>query len=150
MAHWTILTVLCFAENQRMALGKIAETIAVHPSTVGNAVDVLETTGLIRRDLPDRRTVLATLTPVGARRLRKVQLELIAARFGFDPLTGEADAERIHAALALLRRHDDQARDDDDASAPAGGGGPVITQGRGRSAGTEPTRRAPRQVRKTA
>lgn len=103
MAQWTILTVVYFEADRQMPLGKIAVTIRVHPTTVSNAVDKLEAGGWMTRDLPDRRTVLARITPEGAVRLGKVQAGLISSHFGLAPITGEEDVALIHKALRLLR-----------------------------------------------
>jgi DNA-binding MarR family transcriptional regulator len=106
MAQWTILTIVSFTDDQRMPLGKLAEIIDVHPSTVSSAVDKLEHGGWMTRELPDRRTVLAALSPSGIARLGPVEQELIAANFGLAPIDDPKDVDAIHRCFGLLRPAD--------------------------------------------
>lgn len=96
--QWTMLTVLHFAPDREMTVGNLAERIAVHPSTVTNAMDRLEPLGWIERRAPDRRTILARLTPDGTARLREIQLAIVETQFGMPGL----DVDSLRAITASL------------------------------------------------
>ncbi|WP_283137747.1 MarR family winged helix-turn-helix transcriptional regulator [Rhizohabitans arisaemae] len=69
MPRFEALMVLMLAPGGSLPLGKLSEMLMVHPATVTNTVDRLETRGLVRRvgHPADRRTKLAQLTETGRR-----------------------------------------------------------------------------------
>lgn len=88
--------------EQPVAMGRLAEVLACHPSNVTGLVDRLEARGLVhRRPSPvDRRVKVLALTPTGVR-LRAVLLERITAA----PPALERLSEREQQELArILRR----------------------------------------------
>ncbi len=68
-ARYEVLMLLSFAREGGLPLGKIGERLQVNPASVTNAIDRLESDGLVtRRANPeDGRGVLAGLTPAGRR-----------------------------------------------------------------------------------
>ena len=83
MAQWTILTLVYFADEQRLSLGQLAKLMGVHTTTVSNAIEQLERAKWMMRQPLDKRTILTILTKTGTERLRKVQRDLVSRRFGF-------------------------------------------------------------------
>ena len=82
-------------------LGQLGTELALAPPSVTRLVDRLEERGLIarRRDLEDRRKVVATLTDEGRRLVSAIPfLEGTAIRTAVERMT-VADRERIEAAL---------------------------------------------------
>jgi DNA-binding MarR family transcriptional regulator len=69
-ARYEVLMLLSFSRQGALPLGKIGERLQVNAASVTNAVDRLETEGLVtRRSNPDDgRGTLAELTPAGRRR----------------------------------------------------------------------------------
>jgi DNA-binding MarR family transcriptional regulator len=68
-ARYEVLMLLSFARHGALPLGKIGERLQVNAASVTNAVDRLESDGLVaRRSNPDDgRGTLARLTPAGRR-----------------------------------------------------------------------------------
>jgi DNA-binding MarR family transcriptional regulator len=66
-ARYEVLMLLTFSSRGSMPLGKIGERLQVHPASVTNAIDRLESQRLVRRVAhpTDRRTTLAALTARG-------------------------------------------------------------------------------------
>jgi DNA-binding MarR family transcriptional regulator len=102
MADWSVMTTLKFAETEELPLGKIADVLDVHATTVTNAVDRLEKRGWVRRDphAIDRRTIRAVLTDKGSKHLAEVQKALADAKFG---LTALSATERRDLAALLIK-----------------------------------------------
>jgi len=102
MADWSVMTTLKFAETEELPLGKIADVLDVHATTVTNAVDRLEKRGWVRRDPHafDRRTIRAVLTEKGSKHVAEVQEALAEAKFG---LTALAATERRDLAALLIK-----------------------------------------------
>ncbi len=101
-ARFEALTLLSFASNGSLPLGKMGRRLQVHPTTVTNAIDRLEAQELVRR-VPhptDRRTVLAEITPrgrhVAAKAADRLNRDLFTAT-GFDPA-------ELHELFALLHK----------------------------------------------
>ncbi len=101
-ARFELLTLLSFTREGALPMSKAGMRLQVHPTSVTNAVDRLETQGYVRR-LPhptDRRTTLVTILPAG----RRVQSEAIAAlndQVFTDPGIDGAGARTL---VELLRR----------------------------------------------
>lgn len=66
-ARYEMLRLLGFSRRGELPLGKIGDRLQVHPSSVTNAADRLEESGLLerRRHPDDARTVLAVITSRG-------------------------------------------------------------------------------------
>ena len=69
-ARYEMLRLLGFSRRGELPLGKIGDRLQVHPSSITNAADRLEQSGLLerRRHPDDARTVLAVITPAGRAR----------------------------------------------------------------------------------
>jgi DNA-binding MarR family transcriptional regulator len=68
-ARYEVLMLLLFSRAGALPLSKMGDRLQVHPTSVTNAVNRLEEQGLLTR-VPhpsDRRTTLATITPLGRR-----------------------------------------------------------------------------------
>ncbi len=63
---------LFFSRRGELPVGLVGERLQVHPASVTNAVDRLESDGLVerRRNPSDGRSVLAAITVEGRRRRR--------------------------------------------------------------------------------
>jgi DNA-binding MarR family transcriptional regulator len=103
-ARFEALTLLSFSYEGSLPLGKMGERLQVHPTSVTNAIDRLETQGLVRR-LPhptDRRTVLAEITPRGRELAAGAAATLnseVFASMGLEP----AELENLFRLLHKLR-----------------------------------------------
>ena len=66
-ARYEVLMLLSFSRARALPLGKIGERLQVHPASVTNAVDRLESRGFVRRhrNPADGRGMLAEITPAG-------------------------------------------------------------------------------------
>lgn len=72
-SRYEVLMLLHFSRSGSLPMRKIGQRLQVHPTSVTNAIDRLESASLVKR-LPhptDRRTILVSLTPEG----RKIALE---------------------------------------------------------------------------
>lgn len=88
-AQWSVLTMLLLTPSQRLPLGRIAQTLGVHGTTITNAVDQLSNRGLADRaaDTQDRRSTFATLTPDGQKVADAIMRKLAERSFGLASLT---------------------------------------------------------------
>lgn len=102
MADWSVMTTLKFTETGELPLGKLADMLNVHGTTVTNAVDRLEKQGWVGRvpHAVDRRTIYAVLTDKGSQHLAAVQEALAESKFG---LTALAPGERRDLAALLIK-----------------------------------------------
>lgn len=77
-ARYEMLRLLGFSRQGELPLGKIGDRLQVHPSSVTNAADRLEQSGLLerRRHPDDARTVLAVITPAGRELCERATAEL--------------------------------------------------------------------------
>jgi DNA-binding MarR family transcriptional regulator len=103
-ARYELLVLLDFSRRSALPLGKIGTRLQVHPASVTNAVNRLESDGLvIRRPHPeDGRTTLATLTPDGrqlARKATRLLNEAVFADLGLD----DAEQDQLFALLHKIR-----------------------------------------------
>ena len=83
-ARYEVLMLLLFSRKGRLPLGKIGERLQVHAASVTNAIDRLESQGLVRRvpNPDDGRGILAELTPAGRRTARRATRAVNATVFG--------------------------------------------------------------------
>ena len=100
-ARFEVLVLLSFSSTGQLPLSKIGERLMVHPTSVTNAMDRLETQGLVRRvaDVEDRRRTFAELTPEGEAVLAKATKEIMSIDFAIKGL----DAKKQDEAYELLR-----------------------------------------------
>ena len=122
-ARYEVLMLLLFSRHGSLPLNKIGARLQVHPTSVTNAVDRLESQGLIRRvpHSSDRRTTLAEISAHGrdlALRATKALNEEVFCHPGM----GRDDLEQL---VDVLRRFREGAGDfsaaGDDVGAGDGG-----------------------------
>ncbi|HEY8454741.1 MAG TPA: MarR family transcriptional regulator [Actinopolymorphaceae bacterium] len=103
-ARYEALVLLTFTRTGALPLGKMGERLQIHPTSVTSIVRRLERDGLVRR-LPhpeDGRGVLAEVTEEGRAVVAATTKELVAIRFGLDPLDDESLAT-VHELLTRIR-----------------------------------------------
>ncbi len=68
-SRYELLTLLTFTKNGALPMAKASARLQVHPTSVTNAVDRLESAGYVRRTPhpSDRRTTLVEITDTGRR-----------------------------------------------------------------------------------
>lgn len=100
-ASYEALRLLAFTRRGELPMGKIGERLMVHPASVTNTVDRLETRGLVRRRpaSDDRRRILAGLTPEGRELVEAATTALNDADFAL----GAIDADGAAAISAQFR-----------------------------------------------
>lgn len=100
-ARYEALVLLTFSRSGALPLSKIGERLMVHPTSVTNTIDRLESQGLVsRRPNPaDGRGTLAAITPKGREVVEEATGDLIAARFGLRAY----DEEQLWEIFRLLR-----------------------------------------------
>ena len=101
-ARYELLVLLDFSRKGAMPLGKIGARLQVHPASVTNAVDRLESDGLVeRRAHPDHgRTTLAAITAAGRQHARSATKLLNDGVFA----TLELDPHELELLFSTLRR----------------------------------------------
>jgi DNA-binding MarR family transcriptional regulator len=103
-AQYEALVLLHFSRDGALPLGRMGRRLMVHPATVTNTVDQLESKQLVKRQphVADRRSVLAKIT----RRGRTVAIDasdaLIGIKFGIGDMTG-GEARAIAGAIHDFR-----------------------------------------------
>jgi DNA-binding MarR family transcriptional regulator len=119
-ARYEALVLLSFTRNGSLPLGKMGERLMVHPTSVTNTVNRLESQGLVRRVAhpTDRRTTLAEITPEGRRLVEKATDVLVGARFGLDSLSDEEATEvtRLVRTLRVAAGDFDEVGDEPDSA----------------------------------
>jgi len=103
-ARYEVLVLLTFSRTGSLPLSKIGERLMVHPTSVTNAIDRLESQGLVKRtpDTVDRRKVLAALTSKGRRVTAQATKSLNEISFGVQGLDHD-DLEQLYVLLRELR-----------------------------------------------
>jgi len=99
-SRFEALALLSFSRTGALPLGKIGERLQVHPTSVTNTIDRLESDALVAR-VPhphDRRATLAEITPEGRALVENASAALAAISFGVAGL----DKEATRAATAVL------------------------------------------------
>ena len=88
--QWSVLTILHLTPAEQIPLGRIAQALEVHGTTITNAVDRLADLGLAERaaDPADRRSVRAVITPQGADTADAIMRSLADRQFGLTQLSG--------------------------------------------------------------
>ena len=105
-ARYELLTLLSFTRNGALPMVKASARLQVHPTSVTNAVDRLESAGLVRRvgHPTDGRTTLVEITVEGRARALAATTELNAQVFatsGFD----DRELAHLNGILARFRRN---------------------------------------------
>lgn len=103
MPQWSVLTILHLAPAEQIPLGRIAQALEVHGTTITNAVDRLADLGLAERavDPADRRSVRAMITPEGADRAELIMRRLGDRHFGLAGLATE-DLQTLTGILGKI------------------------------------------------
>ncbi len=104
-ARYEVLMLLYFSRAGSLPLAKIGERLQVHPTSVTNAVDRLETAGLVRRlsHPTDRRATLAEITDAGRKLALEATEDLNAGVFA-DPGLSPAGLTAVFEYLGEMRR----------------------------------------------
>lgn len=100
-SRYEALVLLTFSRAGSLPLGKMAERLMVHSTSITNTIDRLERDGFVRR-VPhptDRRLVLAEITEDGRGVVKQATDSLVEIEFGITALTD-----------TVIRRLDDAAR----------------------------------------
>lgn len=106
LSRFEVLAILYMSRRGSLPMGKIGERLQVHPASVTNTVDRLESEGLVVR-VPhetDRRATLAELTSDGRRIIEKAQLVMAEIDFGAAGMS-EAAMTRVTKDLGQLRKN---------------------------------------------
>lgn len=103
-ARYEVLMLLFFSRRGELPVGRIGERLQVHPASVTNAVDRLESDGLVeRRPNPrDGRSVLAGITGEGADVARRATVALNTEVFEMPALRDREPG--LFRSLRHLRR----------------------------------------------
>ncbi len=103
-ARFEVLRLLAFTRLGELPMGKIGDRLMVHPTSVTNSIDRLESDALVeRRPHPtDRRTTLAAITAAGRTRVEEATDLLDGIRYGLDGLDG-AELDRLTELITKLR-----------------------------------------------
>lgn len=104
-SRYEALVLISFTRKGSLPMGKIGERLQVHPTSVTNAIDRLETAGLVRRKPhpTDRRTTLAEITEAGREAALAATRDLETIRYGMDDLS-DVTTKAVVASLSDLRR----------------------------------------------
>ena len=103
-ARFEVLMLLSFSRKGELPLGKIGQRLQVHPASVTNAIDRLESGGFVTR-VPhpfDGRTTLASITDHGRDVASAAAERLNTAVFGRNELTTD-EIRSVIDAIAKLR-----------------------------------------------
>nr|WP_183501230.1 MULTISPECIES: MarR family transcriptional regulator [Microbacterium] len=105
-ARYELLTLLSFTREGRMPMSSASARLQVHPTSVTNTVDRLETAGLVRREAhpSDGRGRLVALTDAGRTLAARATAALNADVFE-QPGIDATDADDLVRIVARLRQH---------------------------------------------
>lgn len=94
-SRYEALSALDLAPDGTLPLRKMGEALMIHPATVTNAVDRLESAGLVRRkrSSTDRRSVSAEITPAGREVVKAASKAVTSVKFGLSDLRSDEVAE---------------------------------------------------------
>jgi DNA-binding MarR family transcriptional regulator len=104
-ARYELLMLLLFSRTGALPMKKASMRLQVHPTSITNAVDRLESAGLVRRTPhpEDGRATLVEITPTGRETALRATGQLNAAVFE-DPGLGARKARSLIAVITDLRR----------------------------------------------
>jgi DNA-binding MarR family transcriptional regulator len=102
--QYEALVLLYFSRGGALPLGRMGRRLMVHPATVTNTVDQLESKGFVKRQphVADRRSVLAKITARGRNVARRASDALVEVKFGIADMT-EDEAEVIATTIRGFR-----------------------------------------------
>lgn len=106
MARYELLALLAFSESGSLPMAKISSRLQVHPASITNVVDRLESAALVARCAhpSDRRATIVKVTPEGIELTQKATLDLnskLFAEIGLD----HTDLTQLNKILARYRFH---------------------------------------------
>src|SRR5687768_6415326 len=103
-ARYEALVLLTFSRRGSLPLGKMGERLMIHPTSVTNIVDRLESAGLLRRvpHATDRRTTLAEITDEGRQAVEQATEAVNTVAFALGGLS-ERELEQLIRLLRKLR-----------------------------------------------
>jgi DNA-binding MarR family transcriptional regulator len=103
-ARYEALMLLVFSRQGSLPLSKIGKRLQVHPSSVTNTIDRLETHGLVRRQRhpTDRRATLAQITTEGKKVAKQATTVLNRDMFRSSGLSTR-DSRELFRLLQKLR-----------------------------------------------
>jgi DNA-binding MarR family transcriptional regulator len=104
-ARYEALVLLTFARSGSLPMRVMGERLQLHPTSVTNIVDRLESDGLAKRSPhpTDRRTTLVSITEAGSALMAEATKSLTDIDFGLVGLT-ERQAEQLNDLLERVRR----------------------------------------------
>jgi DNA-binding MarR family transcriptional regulator len=102
-SRFEVLRLLAFTREGGLPMGKLTDRLQVHPASVTNAVDRLESDGLVARapNPRDSRSTIAKILPAGHRRLEPATSDLNAL---FADIGASEDLEGLTTSLGALGR----------------------------------------------
>lgn len=100
-ARYEALVLLTFSKAGELPMSKIGERLMVHPTSVTNTVDRLQSAGLVEKhpNPNDGRGTLAAITAKGREVCDAASRDLMEMDFGL----GAYDAEELDLVFAMLR-----------------------------------------------
>lgn len=104
-ARYEVLMLLRFSKRGSLPMKLVASRLQVHPTSVTNAVDRLESAGLVTRDThpEDRRALIITITARG-RALADQATAALNAQVFSRPGLSRPDVEQLVEVLGRMRR----------------------------------------------
>ncbi|MFD9706274.1 MarR family transcriptional regulator [Lentzea sp. NPDC059081] len=104
-ARYEALVLLYFSRKGALPMRVMGERLQLHPTSVTNIVDRLETDGLVRRTPhpTDRRTTLVEITDAGLQRRESATAAVMEVNLGLKGLT-DRQTEQLTDLLAKVRR----------------------------------------------
>ncbi|HEX3900096.1 MAG TPA: MarR family transcriptional regulator [Mycobacteriales bacterium] len=103
-ARYEALVLLHFSRAGELPLSVIGKRLMVHPTSITNIVDRLESQGFVERhpNPTDGRGVLARLTAAGRQTVKRATQDLMADGFGLD-IYDASELEQMFTQLRSLR-----------------------------------------------
>jgi DNA-binding MarR family transcriptional regulator len=103
-SRYEALVLLSFTRTGSLPLGKMAERLMVHSTSITNTIDRLERDGLVRRlaHPTDRRLVLAEITEEGRGIVKQATDSLVDIEFGIPALAPQV-VQRLADAATTAR-----------------------------------------------
>jgi len=104
-ARYEALVLLYFSRKGALPMRVMGERLQLHPTSVTNIVDRLESDGLVRRTPhpTDRRTTLVEITAAGLERRESATAAVVDVNLGLKGLT-DRQTEQLTDLLAKVRR----------------------------------------------
>lgn len=104
-ARYEALVLLFFSRKGALPMRVMGERLQLHPTSVTNIVDRLESDGLVRRTPhpTDRRTTLVEITDAGLQRRENATAAVVEVNLGLKGLT-DRQTEQLTDLLAKVRR----------------------------------------------